>query len=262
MGSELIINKATGEIAEISITPDQIDLIKRTIAKGATDDELQLYFYDCRRRGVHPLDKLIHFTKRGDGGDSRYTPIIGIDYMRSRASETGEYAGSEDPTFQGEPISMGFKASCTVHRFVQGQKCAFTASARWPEYYPGDGGKGFMWRKMPYTMLGKCAEALALRKAFPQQLSGLYTNEEMDQAGSAPHLEKEINPPKEEKRAASTDQAKFLSSMADMRAKLGDSEFFLILGRHGVEGPEEISDRKKQIEVFKEMTAKLPKGVA
>ena len=54
----------------------------------------------------------------------------------------------------------------------------------------------------------------------------------------------------------------FLSSMADMRAKLGDSEYFLILGRHGVETPEEITERKKQIEVFKELAAKLPKEVA
>lgn len=54
----------------------------------------------------------------------------------------------------------------------------------------------------------------------------------------------------------------FLSSMSDMRAKLGDSEFFLILGRHGVEVPEEITQREKQVEVFKEMEAKLPKEVA
>lgn len=54
----------------------------------------------------------------------------------------------------------------------------------------------------------------------------------------------------------------FLSCMTEMRAKLGDNDFFLILGRHGAEAPEEITDRKKQVEIFKEMAKKLPKEVA
>ena len=53
------------------VTSEQVALIKTTIAKDATDTELQLFFYDCKRQGVHPLDKLIHFTKRA----GKYTPI-------------------------------------------------------------------------------------------------------------------------------------------------------------------------------------------
>lgn len=176
MGTELV-NRGTGEITEVQITNEQIELIKKTVAKDATPEELQLYFYDCRRRGVHPLDKLIHFTKRS----GKYTPVTSIDFMRGRAAETGEYAGSDDAVFTGEPMSQGWAARVTVYRFVQGQKCSFQATARWSEYFPGEG-QGFMWKKMPHTMLSKCAEALALRKGFPQQLAGLYASEEMDQA--------------------------------------------------------------------------------
>lgn len=170
------------EIAVPVVTAEQLDLVKKTVAKDATADELKLYLYDCARQGVHPLDKLVHFTKR----DGRYTPITSIDFMRIRAAETGEYAGSDDAEFAGEVKGADFAASVTVWRFVQGQRCSFTATARWAEYKPpaGQSGKGdVMWQKMPHTMLAKCAEALALRKGFPKQLAGLYAKEEMDQAG-------------------------------------------------------------------------------
>lgn len=162
------------------VTVEQLDLIKRTIAKDATPDELKLYLYDCARQGVHPLDKLIHFTKRS----GKYTPVTSIDFMRTRAADTGEYAGSDDALFLHDGGDDGKKppasATVTVWRLVQGQRCQFTATARWSEYKPEQ--NDFMWKKMPHTMLGKCAEALALRKGFPRQLAGLYAKEEMDQA--------------------------------------------------------------------------------
>ena len=164
-----------------TVLPDQVDLIKRTVAKDATNDELQLYFYDCARQGVHPLDKLIHFTKRG----GKYVPITGIDFMRMQANGTGAYAGSDDAVFRGTPGMKGFESSVTVYRFVQGQRCPFTATARWEEYFPGDA-QGHMWRKMPHVMLSKCAEALALRKGYSDKLHGLYIREEMDQATERP----------------------------------------------------------------------------
>jgi phage recombination protein Bet len=162
---------------EIVITTEQRELVKRTIAAGATDAELELFFYDCTRRGVHPLDKLIHFTKR----NGKYTPITSIDMFRQRASESGEHVGTEDAVYTGEPQQSNFAASVTVYKKVQGERGAFTATARWSEYCPS-AGSDFMWKKMPHLMLAKCAEALALRKAFPAQLHGLYTPEEMAQA--------------------------------------------------------------------------------
>lgn len=168
----------------LAVTSDQLDLIRRTIAKDATPDELKLYLFDCHRQGVHPLDKLIHFTKR----DGKYTPITSIDFMRIRAADSGEMAGSDDPVFTSHDDALADAvdtATVTVYRLTQGQRFAYTATARWDEYKPAPGPSGradVMWRKMPHTMLGKCAEALALRKGFPRQLAGLYAKEEMDQA--------------------------------------------------------------------------------
>jgi len=153
---------------------EQLELIRRTVAKDATPDELALFLYDNQRRGIHPLDKLLHFTKRG----GRYTPVTSIDFMRAQAAASGEMAGSDDPVFEDGP-QHPTAARVVVYRITQGQRFAYSATARWDEYCPD---AAPMWKRMPHTMLGKCAEALALRKAFPQQLAGLYAKEEMDQA--------------------------------------------------------------------------------
>jgi phage recombination protein Bet len=172
-----------------TVTADELEIIKGTIAPNATAAELKLFFYDCQRQGVHPLDRKIHFTKRGN----KYSPITSIDFLRERAVDSGEYAGNDDPVFAGTPKSANFAASVTVYRIVQGARYPFTATARWSEYLPD---QAFMWNKMPHTMLGKCAEALALRKAFPKQLANLYVKEEMEQAENTPRaaLSKSLTP--------------------------------------------------------------------
>jgi phage recombination protein Bet len=172
-----------------AVTADELELIRKTIAKDATPEELKLFLYDCARQGVHPLDKLIHFTKRGREG--RYTPITSIDFMRIRAADSGECIGSDDATFAGTPMTASFEAHVTVYRLVQGQRAPFTATARWTEYKPD---QDFMWKRMPHLMLAKCAEALALRKAFPKQLHGLYVKEEMEQAADRRPLTKSLKP--------------------------------------------------------------------
>jgi hypothetical protein len=109
----------------LTVTPDQLDLVSRTIAAGATEAELKLYLYDCARQRVHPLDRLLHFTKRG----GKYTPVTSIDLMRIRAAETGEYAGSDDAVFEQisrRPAShLDIEAATvTVWRLVQGTRCS------------------------------------------------------------------------------------------------------------------------------------------
>jgi phage recombination protein Bet len=160
-------------------TPEQVELIKNVVAPGCTDDELKLYLYTAGRTGLDPLTKQIYCIKRG----GKMTIQTGIDGYRAIAVRTGELAGIDDAAFDNETGKYPGKASVTVYRMVQGQRVPFSASARWMEYCQQfNGVPGGQWAKMPYLMLAKCAEALALRKAFPNDLSGIYTSEEMGQA--------------------------------------------------------------------------------
>lgn len=172
---------------------EKIDLIKRTVAQDATDDELDLFIYQAKRTGLDPLSRQLHFVKRNRKKfvnnqwieEGVATIQTGIDGYRTIAARTGEYAGNDDAIYDSETEKYPIKATVTVYRMIKGERVGFTASARWSEYCPVYNGKpSSMWEKMPYLMLAKCAEALALRKAFPQELSGVYTTEEMSQADS------------------------------------------------------------------------------
>lgn len=173
----------------------QIDLIKKTIAKGASDDELNMFIQVCKGANLNPFLKQAFLVPRWDSKDGKEVRAIqiSIDGFRAIAEESGNYAGNDDPAFgkmmkfeikdkQGkvtETKEVPESAMVTVYKIVQGVRCPFTATARWTEYYPGDR-IGFMWKTKPHIMLGKCAEALALRKAFPKLLSGFYAQEEME----------------------------------------------------------------------------------
>lgn len=166
---------------------DWVDLVKKQIAPDSTDDELKLFLYQAQKTRLDPLARQIYFQKRA----GKMTVLTGIDGYRLTADRTGLYAGSDDPIFDDEQHPN--KATVTVYKIVGGIRCPFTATARWSEYYPGEK-QGFMWQKMPHLMLSKCAEALALRKAFPQELSGVYVKEEMDQAIDAQVVEPKATP--------------------------------------------------------------------
>ena len=166
------------ELVVRGFAKDQVDLVKRIYAVGATDDELKLYFYQCKRTGLDPLSGQLYFIKRG----GKMTLQTGIDGLRSIAEQSGCYAGNADARFEIDPeTKLPVAATVTVYKIVQGEKVEFTATARWKEYKPVPP-NDFMWRKMPFGQLGKCAEALALRKAFPKRLGKLYADEEMQQA--------------------------------------------------------------------------------
>lgn len=156
---------------------DTVSLIKNTVAVGATDEELRLFLYQASRAQLDPLARQIYFVKRA----GKVTIQTSIDGFRLIAERSGKYAGQDEPVFEdkdGKP----FKCSVAVYKFSEtGLRYKATVGvAYWEEYCPAEG-QNFMWKKMPRTMLSKVAEAKALRQAFPQDLSGLYTTEEINQ---------------------------------------------------------------------------------
>jgi phage recombination protein Bet len=157
-----------------------VNTVKQTVFDKANNEELVLFFHQCKRLGVHPLDRMIHPVKRQSKDGDKVSFQCSIDYFRSVAEESGEYDGQDEPEYEGT-TKDGYPELARVRVYRKGIGRPFVGVARWAEYYPGDT-IGFMWRKMPHNQLSKCAEALALRKAFPQKLQGLYIDDEMHQA--------------------------------------------------------------------------------
>lgn len=172
---------------------EQLNVIKDLICPGATDSELALFGQVCQRTGLDPFAKQIYGLMRWDGRKKREVLSIqtSIDGFRLTAQRSGDYAGQEGPQWCGEDgvwrdvwLSKTVPSAARVGVYRKGWTRPAWGIATWTEYAQTnkDGQTTGLWRNMPANMLAKCAESQALRKAFPAELSGLYSRDEMGQA--------------------------------------------------------------------------------
>lgn len=181
-------------------TSDQIALVKRTICKpkrrDATNDELAMFIGQAKRTGLDPFARQIYAIFRWSSQDNAEVMTVqtGIDGFRVIAERSRAYLGQLGPYWCGADgvwheiwnESKPPVAAKVIVRKAVGPHIAETpAVAHWAEYVPLKNGKPMgLWPTKGVLMIAKCAEALALRKAFPNDLSGLYIEEELQKPGA------------------------------------------------------------------------------
>jgi phage recombination protein Bet len=185
-----------------------IDVMRGSLYPGARPESISMVLGYCEARGLDPMRKPVHIvpmwvkdpvTKQGSMQD---VVLPGIALYRIEAARTGEYAGKTEPVFGptieatlgGVKVSFPEWCSITLYRIVNGQRCEFAAREYWLENYATAGkdseAPNAMWRKRAFGQLAKCAEAQALRMAFPEATGGEPTAEEMEGKESGPrHVE-------------------------------------------------------------------------
>lgn len=168
---------------------EQIELLKRTVAKGTTDDQFALFMTIAQRRKLDPFAKQIWCVLR----KGEMSVQTAIDGFRLIAQRTGEYDGQDKPLWCGEDgvwkdvwLSDNPPAAAMVLVYRKGVSHPSPGIAHLKSYaaYDDKARLQAKWAQMPEHMLAKCAEALAFRKAFPEELSGVYTDDEMDHSNA------------------------------------------------------------------------------
>ena len=196
-----VATRASSLVERMGASPEIAELIRAQIAPEAPDDVIALYFARCQQLGVDPLGRMMFVINRQrnfkDDRTGQWNKVDNwqlqgsVDLFRAVAASTTEYAGQDGPFWCGEdgkwtdvwlrPVPP---AAAKVGVFRHGFVAPLYATAVFAEYCQTNrqGEAIGLWKNMPATMVAKCAEALALRKAFPAKLTGIYTGDEMAQA--------------------------------------------------------------------------------
>ncbi len=191
------------------IAPHQWNALKKTVWPGASDDMILTAIDYCKARGLNPIKKPIHIVKAWNSETKRMEEAIweGIASHRIEATRTGEYAGQDlaefgpdkDLKFDDRTYSYPEWCRVTIYKMVQRQRVPFVGpTLHYLEIYARkrNDHPNKKWSRSPRYMLEKCAEAAALRRAFPEELGGIVTAEEMEDQEMGPDGARDITPAK------------------------------------------------------------------
>lgn len=179
-----------------------MDVLKNSLYPGARDESIKMVMAYCQAAKLDPMQKPVHIVpmsvstgRKDDKGwdvkEMRDVVMPGIGLYRTQAARSGEYGGITEPEF-GEDVTetlgetqITYPRWCkvTVKRFMSGHIVEFSAKEFWKENYATKSNKviepNAMWKRRPYAQIAKCAEAQALRKAFPE-IGSQPTADEME----------------------------------------------------------------------------------
>jgi len=172
--------------------------LKSSLYSGAKDESIKMVLDYCKAAKLDPMQKPVHIVpmsvKNAQTGKYEYKDTImpGIGLYRIQAARSNQYAGVGEPeygedvqvTLDGVKITYPKWCKIVVKKIVHNTIVEFSAKEYWIENYAtrnkDSSAPNTMWLKRPYGQLAKCAEAQALRKAFPEIISQQPTAEEME----------------------------------------------------------------------------------
>lgn len=183
---------------QTAITERNIDTavwttLQNSVFPGAKDESILLAVDYCKARKLDILKKPCHIVPMpvtdAKTGNKNWRDVImpGIYEQRITAFRTGQMAGQDEPVFGDTVTFRGIEAPewcrVTVYRFINNERCAFSHTEYFSEACATtkEGKPNSMWSKRPRGQLAKCAEAGALRKAFPDELGGVITADEVNE---------------------------------------------------------------------------------
>ena len=201
---------ATTQSTALSAMPESelIGVLQTSLYPGAAIGSVKMVLGYCKAAGLDPMQKPVHIVPMWDKNSKAMRDVVmpGIGLYRTQAARSGQYAGVTDPEFGPDVtetiggVEITFPAWCkvTVKRLLGNQVVEFAAREFWKENYATAGkdsaAPNAMWKKRPYGQIAKCAEAQALRKAFPE-FGSAPTADEME----GREFETEAAPAKQER---------------------------------------------------------------
>ena len=174
---------------QTGFTDQQIAALRQIGLGANTQADVEVFFHQAKRSGLDPFRREIYMITRKTKNGPKATIQTGIDGFYKIADRVTRQTGGTwgipetlwcGPDGQWRDVWLERTPPAAAKVTVERNGSRFTTVATSAEYNAGSP----MWQKMPARMIAKCAEALAIRRAFPDDLSGLYTSEEMAQADS------------------------------------------------------------------------------